>query len=68
MKPMLEGLMRGASASKTMYVVPYLMAAAGSPIEAYAAGVGLTDHRTVVLHMIRGRPAHDPALRLVLGR
>jgi phosphoenolpyruvate carboxykinase (GTP) len=57
MKPMLEGLMRGASASKTMYVVPYLMAAAGSPIEAYAAGVRLTDHRTVVLHMIRGRPA-----------
>uniref|UniRef100_UPI0025D97EF9 phosphoenolpyruvate carboxykinase (GTP) n=1 Tax=uncultured Aeromicrobium sp. TaxID=337820 RepID=UPI0025D97EF9 len=38
---------------KTMYVVPYLMAPPGSPLEAYAAGVELTDHRTVVLHMIR---------------
>jgi phosphoenolpyruvate carboxykinase (GTP) len=36
-----------------MYVVPYLMAPPGSPLEAYAAGVELTDHRTVVLHMIR---------------
>ena len=45
--------MRGASAGKTMYVVPYLMAPLGSPLEAYAAGVELTDHRTVVLHMIR---------------
>ncbi|HQR27059.1 MAG TPA: phosphoenolpyruvate carboxykinase (GTP), partial [Nocardioides sp.] len=53
MKPLLEGLMRGASAGKTMYVVPYLMAPPGSPLEAYAAGVELTDHRTVVLHMIR---------------
>ncbi len=53
MKPLLEGLMRGASAGKTMYVVPYLMAPPGSPLEAYAAGVELTDHRTVALHMIR---------------
>ena len=53
MKPLLEGLMRGASAGKTMYVVPYLMAPPGSPLEPYAAGVELTDHRTVVLHMIR---------------
>ncbi|MDR1999439.1 MAG: phosphoenolpyruvate carboxykinase (GTP) [Frankiaceae bacterium] len=53
MKPLLEGLMRGASAGKTMYVVPYLMAPPGSPLEAYAAGVELTDSRTVVLHMIR---------------
>jgi phosphoenolpyruvate carboxykinase (GTP) len=53
MRPLLEERMRGASAGKTMYVVPYLMAPAGSPLEAYAAGVQLTDTRTVVLHMIR---------------
>lgn len=53
MRPKLEGLMRGASAGKTMYVVPYLMAPPGSPLEPYAAGVELTDTRTVVLHMIR---------------
>ncbi|MDQ4097373.1 MAG: phosphoenolpyruvate carboxykinase (GTP), partial [Actinomycetota bacterium] len=53
MKPMLEERMRGASKGKTMYVVPYLMAPPGSPLERYAAGVELTDHRTVVLHMIR---------------
>ncbi len=53
MRPLLEGLMRGASAGKTMYVVPYLMAPVGSPLERYAAGVELTDHRTVALHMIR---------------
>ena len=28
MKAKLTGLMRGASAGKTMYVIPYLMAAA----------------------------------------
>jgi phosphoenolpyruvate carboxykinase (GTP) len=53
MKPLLERLMDGASAGKTMYVVPYLMAPPGSPLEPYAAGVELTDNRTVVLHMIR---------------
>jgi phosphoenolpyruvate carboxykinase (GTP) len=53
MRPLLEELMRGASAGKTMYVVPYLMAPAGSPLERYAAGVELTDCRTVALHMIR---------------
>jgi phosphoenolpyruvate carboxykinase (GTP) len=53
MKPRLEGLMRGASAGKTMYVIPYLMAPPGSPLERYAAGVQLTDNRTVVLHMNR---------------
>ncbi len=53
MRPLLEGLMRGASAGKTMYVVPYLMAPVGSPLERYAAGVELTDTRTVALHMIR---------------
>jgi phosphoenolpyruvate carboxykinase (GTP) len=53
MRPLLEKLMRGASAGKTMYVIPYLMAPPGSPLEPYAAGVELTDHRTVALHMIR---------------
>jgi phosphoenolpyruvate carboxykinase (GTP) len=53
MRPLLEERMRGASAGKTMYVVPYLMAPPGSPLEPYAAGVELTDTRTVVLHMIR---------------
>src|SRR5262249_54775678 len=53
MHELLEERMRGASAGKTMYVVPYLMAPPGSPLGAYAAGVELTDHRTVVLHMIR---------------
>jgi phosphoenolpyruvate carboxykinase (GTP) len=53
MRPLVEGLMRGASAGKTMYVIPYLMAPPGSPLEPYAAGVELTDHRTVALHMIR---------------
>jgi phosphoenolpyruvate carboxykinase (GTP) len=45
--------MTGASAGKTMYVIPYLMAPAGSPLEAYAAGVELTDSRPVVQQMIR---------------
>ena len=31
MKPLLESKMRGASAGKTMYVIPYLMAPPGSP-------------------------------------
>jgi phosphoenolpyruvate carboxykinase (GTP) len=53
MKAKLTGLMRGASKGKTMYVIPYLMAAPGSPLERYAAGVELTDNRTVVLHMNR---------------
>ncbi|WP_017934207.1 phosphoenolpyruvate carboxykinase (GTP) [Nocardioides sp. Iso805N] len=45
--------MRGASQGKTMYVIPYLMAPQGSPLEAYAAGVELTDCRPVVNQMIR---------------
>ncbi|WP_181312062.1 phosphoenolpyruvate carboxykinase (GTP) [Nocardioides campestrisoli] len=53
MKPMLEDRMRGASAGKTMYVVPYLMAPPGNELAPWAAGVELTDTRTVVLHMIR---------------
>lgn len=53
MKPMLVERMRGASRGKTMYVIPYLMAPPGSPLEQFAAGVELTDTRTVVLHMIR---------------
>ena len=53
MKPKLHDLMRGASEGKTMYVVPYLMAPAGNALEPWAAGVEITDTRTVVLHMIR---------------
>lgn len=53
MKPLLEKQMTGASKGKTMYVIPYLMAPPGSPLEPYAVGVELTDARPVVLHMIR---------------
>jgi phosphoenolpyruvate carboxykinase (GTP) len=53
MHPLLTERMRGASAGKTMYVIPYLMAPPGSPLVPYAVGVELTDHRTVALHMIR---------------
>jgi GTP-dependent phosphoenolpyruvate carboxykinase len=52
MRLLLERRMRGASVGKTMYVVPYLMAPAGSPLERYAAGVQLTDSRTVALGRI----------------
>ncbi|MCJ7710061.1 MAG: phosphoenolpyruvate carboxykinase (GTP) [Chloroflexi bacterium] len=45
--------MSGASAGKTMYVVPYLMAVPGGPLASFGAGVQLTDDRTVVLQMIR---------------
>jgi phosphoenolpyruvate carboxykinase (GTP) len=58
MKAKVTGLMRGASAGKTMYVIPYLMAAPGSPLEKYAAGVQLTDNRCVVLHMNRMARVH----------
>src|SRR3954453_14946381 len=53
MKELYEGLVAGQSRGKTMYVVPYLMAPPGSPLEAFAAGVELTDCRTVPLHMLR---------------
>jgi phosphoenolpyruvate carboxykinase (GTP) len=53
MHPLLTDRMRGASAGKTMYVIPYLMAPPGSPLVPYAVGLELTDHRTVALHMIR---------------
>src|SRR3954447_20927124 len=53
MTDLLVERMRGASAGRTMYVIPYLMAPPGSPLESYAAGVELTDSRPVVLHMIR---------------
>lgn len=53
MVPLLEEKMKGQLKGKTMYVIPYLMAPAGSPLEKFAAGVELTDNRTVVLHMIR---------------
>jgi phosphoenolpyruvate carboxykinase (GTP) len=52
-RPIVEGNMKGASAGKTMYVIPYLMAPKGTPLERFAAGVELTDNRTVVLHMNR---------------
>ncbi|MET3961736.1 phosphoenolpyruvate carboxykinase (GTP) [Marmoricola sp. OAE513] len=45
--------MRGASAGKTMYVIPYLMSPVGNALAPWATGVELTDCRTVVLHMIR---------------
>ena len=53
MKPLVTSLMAGASVGKTMYVIPYLMAPPGSPLERFAAGVELTDNRNVVLQMIR---------------
>lgn len=53
MKPMLHDRMRGASAGKTMYVIPYLMSPPGNELAPWAAGVELTDSRPVVLHMIR---------------
>ncbi len=58
MKAKLTGLMTGASAGKTMYVIPYLMSPPGSPLERYAAGVQLTDNRSVVLHMNRMARVH----------
>jgi phosphoenolpyruvate carboxykinase (GTP) len=58
MKAKLTGLMRGASAGKTMYVIPYLMSPPGAPLEQYAAGVQLTDNRAVVLHMNRMSRVH----------
>jgi phosphoenolpyruvate carboxykinase (GTP) len=53
MRPLLEERMRGASAGKTMYVIPYLMAPPGNELAPWATGVELTDARTVVLHMMR---------------
>jgi phosphoenolpyruvate carboxykinase (GTP) len=53
MKPLLHDLMRGQSVGKTMYVIPYLMSPPGNDLAPWAAGVQLTDTRTVVLHMIR---------------
>ena len=52
-KTKLDGLTKGAMAGKTMYVLPYLMSPPGTVLEQWAAGVELTDSRTVVLHMIR---------------
>ncbi len=53
MKPLLEERMKDALKGKTMYVIPYLMAPPGSPLERFARGVEITDNRTVCLHMIR---------------
>lgn len=49
----LKARMNNAATHKTLYVVPYLMAVPGTPLAPFAAGVQLTDDRTVVLHMIR---------------
>jgi len=51
--PVVKERMRGASAGKTLYVIPYLMAPPGNVLAPWATGVELTDARTVVLHMIR---------------
>ncbi|MDO5730533.1 phosphoenolpyruvate carboxykinase (GTP) [Corynebacterium sphenisci] len=45
--------MAGAYRGRTMYVIPYLMSPKDSPFAKWAAGVQLTDNRTVCLHMIR---------------
>nr|WP_282452477.1 phosphoenolpyruvate carboxykinase (GTP) [Corynebacterium pygosceleis] len=45
--------MAGAYRGRTMYVLPYLMSPKDSPFAPWAAGVELTDNRTVCLHMIR---------------
>ena len=53
-RPDVEALMRDASAGKTMYVLPYLMAnAPASPLAKWGIGVELTDSRYVALSMIR---------------
>src|SRR3990170_2214465 len=52
-KPVVEGLMAGASRGKTMFVLPFPMAPPGTPLDAWAPGVELTGSRVVVLHMIR---------------
>jgi len=52
-KPKVLELMAGGSRGKTMYVLPYLMAPPGGPLDQWAAGVELTDSRVVVLHMLR---------------
>ena len=50
----VEAIMKGASAGKTMYVIPYLMANnPASPLAKWGIGVELTDSRYVALSMIR---------------
>ena len=53
MKPLLEERMRGASAGKTMYVIPYLMSPPGNALAPWA------DRRRADRHPHR-RAAHDP--------
>ena len=46
--------MKGASAGKTMYVIPYMMAnSVDSPLAKWGIGIELTDSRYVALSMIR---------------
>src|SRR5690606_29823903 len=52
-KPVVIENMTRAPPGKTTYVVADLTSAPRSPLEAYAAGVELTDNRSVVLQMIR---------------
>ncbi|MDN6460379.1 MAG: phosphoenolpyruvate carboxykinase (GTP) [Corynebacterium flavescens] len=52
-KQRLEERLKGACAGKTLYVIPYLMAPPGSPLERFAVGVELSDSRVVALQMIR---------------
>lgn len=51
--PLVSARMRNALAGQTMYVVPYLMSPPDSPLARWAAGIELTDSRTVALHMMR---------------
>jgi len=52
-KQRLEERLKGACAGKTLYVIPYLMAPPGSPLERFAVGVELSDSRVVALQMLR---------------
>ncbi len=50
-KEVMEGLLKGSMAGKTMYVLPYLMGTAGSDLS--QVGVQVTSSRYVALNMFR---------------